>query len=57
MRQCGLHPTNNQWNTPIIVGGDLNSITHVAVAIDIEFINVINNSLVSVLEIRRKYGV
>ena len=26
MRQCGLHPTNNQWNTPTIVGGDLISI-------------------------------
>ena len=23
MRQCGLHPTNNHWNTPIVIGGDL----------------------------------
>ena len=26
MRQCGLHPTTNQWNTPTIVGGDLYNI-------------------------------
>ena len=23
MRQCGLHPATNQWNTPSIVAGDL----------------------------------
>ena len=28
MRQCGLHPTTNQWNKPTIVGGDWTTSTN-----------------------------
>ena len=38
MRQCGLNPTINQWNTPTIVGGDLYICTVCTICIKIMLI-------------------